>query len=228
MVLLLFSESVSANDKMVFSTGKEATIQNISELVLIEAYDKIGYEIEVRRLPNARALFSSNCGDVDGEVSRVKGINRDFDNLIQIPVAINFLEGYAFSKKPSLEITNWESLRDYKLVCVKGVKFVEANLKKRNIDCYEVTFFTQAVKLLQVERFDTAVFPRINGISAIRDAKVQDIQPVGRPLIKAKLYHYLHKKHAKVATTIQAVFEEMEQCGRIAEIREDYISKNGY
>lgn len=228
IIFFFISATANANQKMVFSTGEGATIQDISELVLIEAYNKIGYDIEVKRLPNARALMSSNFGKVDGEVSRVKGINKKVVNLIQIPIAINFLEGYAFSKKSSLEITNWESLRKYKLVCVRGVKFVEANLSKRNIDCHEVTLFTQAVKLLQVGRFEAAVFPRTNGICAIRKANVLDIKPVGKPLIKTKLYHYLHKKNANMVIKIQTVLEEMEQSGRIAEIRVEYIEKNGY
>jgi len=228
IIFFFVSATANANEKMVFSTGEGATIQDISELVLIEAYNKIGYDIEVKRLPNARALMSSNFGKVDGEVSRVKGINKKFVNLIQIPIAINFLEGYAFSKKSSLEITNWESLRKYKLVCVRGVKFVEANLNKRSIDCHEVTLFTQAVKLLQLDRFEVAVFPRINGISAIREAKLADIKPVGKPLIKTKLYHYLHKKNKNIVTKIQTVLEEMEQSGRIAEIRAEYFKKNGY
>jgi hypothetical protein len=228
IILFFVSATANADEKIVFSTGEGATIQDISELVLIEAYNKIGYDVEVKRLPNARALMSSNFGKVDGEVSRVKGINKKFVNLIQIPIAINYLEGYAFSKKSSLEITNWESLRKYKLVCVRGVKFVEANLSKRSIDCHEVTLFTQAVKLLQMDRFEAAVFPRTNGISAIREAKVMDIKPVGKPLIKTKLYHYLHKKNANMVIKIQTVLEEMEKSGRIAEIRADYIEKNRY
>lgn len=228
IIFIFVSTIVNANENIVFSTGEGATIQDISVLVLIEAYNKIGYDIEVRRLPNARALFTSNSGKVDGEVSRIKGINEKFVNLIQIPIAINFLEGYAFSKNSSLEITNWESLRKYKLVCVRGVKFVEANLSKRSIEYHEVTLFTQAVKLLQVGRFEASVFPRINGLSAIREAKVAGIKMVGKPLIKTKLYHYLHKKNANIAIKIQTVLEEMEQSGRIAEIRAEYITKNGY
>jgi hypothetical protein len=228
IICFFISATANAHEKMVFSTGEGATIQDISVLVLIEAYKKIGYDIEIRRLPNARALMSSNLGKVDGEVSRIKGINKKFTNLIRVPIAINFLEGYAFSKNPSLEITNWESLRKYKLVCVRGVKFVEANLSKHNIDCHEVTLFTQAVKLLQIDRFEAAVFPKINGICAIREAKVEDIKPVGNPLIKTKLYHYLHKKNSHRVNKIQMVLEEMEKSGRIAEIRADYTQKNGY
>lgn len=228
IIILFISTTANANGKLIFSTGKEATIQNISELVLIEAYRKIGYDIKVDRIPNARCLIESNDGQYDGEVSRIKGINKKFSNLIRVPVSVNFLEGYAFSKNKDLKITSWEDLRQYKVLCVKGVKVVEKYLDKLNIVYTNVTFFTQAVKLLQDGRYDVAVLPRYNGACAIREAKITDVGPVGSPLIKIKLYHYLHKKNADIVTRIQVALVDMEKNGRIAEIRAKYMKKHNY
>jgi polar amino acid transport system substrate-binding protein len=228
MFASFFSISVNANELLAFSAPKEGVIQDISANVLIEAYRKIGYDVKVKRFPNARSLVLSNNGDVDGEVSRIKGINKKHNNLIRIPITVNFLEGYAFAKKASILVTNWESLKEYNLLCVRGIKFVEFNLAKRNINCHHVTLFSQAVKMLQLGRYDVAIFPKISGISAIKKEKVKDVQAVGKPLIKIALYHYLHKKHKNIANAITTVLTEMEKKGRIKEIRDEYIRKHNY
>ncbi len=213
---------------MVFSTGEEAVIQEISGQVLIEAYSKIGYDVEIKLFPNARAPLTANTGRVDGEISRIKGINKKFGNLIRVPIAVNYLEGYAFAKKTDTMVSNWEDLKKYKVICVRGVKFVEENMAKRNITCNDVTFFTQAVKMLQRGRGEIAIFPKVNGISAIREANISDVKAVGKPLIKVELYHYLHKKHIGIVSEIRAALTEMEKSGRIAEIRKEYIKTHNF
>ena len=42
-----------------------------SKLVLEQAYEQLGIDIETRCWPSERALISSNYGDLDGEVIRI-------------------------------------------------------------------------------------------------------------------------------------------------------------
>jgi polar amino acid transport system substrate-binding protein len=226
-VSIFFVAAVAnASETLVFSMAEESMIQDISAQVLVEAYNKIGYKVELKRFPNARSLFIANMGEVDGEVSRIKGLNKQFVNLRRVPVAVNILEARAFSKKTDTKITNWESLRKHKLLCVRGVKFIEANLAKRNIYCEDVTSFAQAVKILQWGRSDIAVLPKINGLNAIKEEKAQDVKVVGNQLITKELFHYLHKKHINIMAEIQVVLSEMEKSGRMAQIREEYLEKH--
>jgi polar amino acid transport system substrate-binding protein len=226
MMLCFFSTNTYANKTLIFSTAEESTIQDISIQVLTEAYHKIGYDIQVRRLPNRRSLLAANRGTVDGEISRIKGINNRFGNLIRIPIAINFLEGQAFSKKTHLTIKNWNDLPKYKLLCVRGVKFVEAKLQKLNIPCHFVNLFTDAVKMLQINRYDIAIFPKINGITAIKKARIKNVKPIGKPLSQINLYHYLHSKNKSLITSLRKTLEEMNANGRITTIRQKYIEKH--
>ncbi|WP_339772520.1 hypothetical protein [uncultured Paraglaciecola sp.] len=93
--------SANSKEKLVFSTGSAAPIQKISAQVLREAYYNIGFHIRVEPLPIARSLILSNKGYFDGELSRVEGIDKEFRNLLRVPVAINFIEAYAFIKNNS-------------------------------------------------------------------------------------------------------------------------------
>ena len=228
ITMLCFSMDAVAKQTLVFSTVQDSAIQDISVKVLSEAYRKLGYHLEIMYLPNVRALETSNAGFVDGEVSRIKGINIRFINLIPVSVAINYLEGFAFSKRTDLNINNWESLRPYDLISVRVVKFVEQNLTKRSLDYADVTFFTSAVNMLQFDRSDIAILPKLSGLQAIREAKASEVIPVGKALIKAQLYHYLHVKHEKLLPKVNSVLLEMHNSGRIQEIRAEYIKKHGY
>ncbi len=229
LVILFLSCTLSlfANDNktLIFSLGEESPIQKISFDVLKKAYKKIGYDIESKYYPYERALITSNAGEVDGELSRIKGIHKKYKNLIPITIPINFIEGYAFSWNKNLSVKNWDSLKEYNNLCVIGIKFVEKNLRQRGISCAEVAGVTQTLKMLEKKRYEVVVLPKINGISGLRKTGIVDVQLVGNRLIKINLYHYLHKKNKEIVNKLQAVLLEMERSGRISKIREACIKK---
>ncbi len=226
--LTLCAYTVEAKQTMVFTVGEGAVIQDISILVLKEAYQKLDIDIRVEKMPNARALKSANDGTFDGDVSRVKSIEAKFPDLIRVPIEINYLEAQAFSGDKNLSIDGWESLREVNLVSVLGIKFVENNLKKRNIDCNFLPTFTQAMGMLNRGRADAAVFPRIVGIKASREANTPNVVPVGQPLTQLGLFHYINKKHQATADKLAVVLQQMTDSGRLAEIRADFIKANNF
>jgi len=226
--LLLNSISVRANETLKFYTSENAPVQDISEKVLIEAYHQIGYAIDVQRLPNVRALKMSKRGNSDGELSRIKGIDIHNTKLIRVPVAINIIEGHAFFKKRDLSpltITDWDSLRIYKLSCVRGIRFIEIHLQKSNMNCQYVTLFTQAINLLTNGRIDIAVLPKLNALHAIEELSAIGIVTTHEPLIKLDLYHYLNVKHIDIVPRLTAVLLAMTKNGRTDEIREQFIAQ---
>ena len=218
--------SVTAKEEFVFSTAAGAPIQEISEQVLHEAYNNIGLNIRVEHLPIARSLVISNSDQLDGEVSRVEGLDKEFRNLLRIPVAINFIEGYAFIKNDSFPVLDWETMRPYSLVCVMSVKFIRQKMEQTENNCHYVTTYIQAVHLLQLDRFDIAVLPKINAMAAINKAKLADIKISGKALTKLNLYHYIHKKNRDIIPTPSAELIKMEVNGRIRAIRQTYVENN--
>lgn len=226
--MLALCEPASAAQALVFSTSKDGMIQEVSERVLAEAYAQIGYDIKVLGMPVARALMTSNSGKVDGELSRVKAVAKTYKNLLRVPVAINSLQGFAFAKRTDLLVTDWLSLRPYRLVCVRGVKFIEMNLAKFKVDCQYVSTFTQAINVVQSGRADIAVLPKITGMHAIRELKGTQVRAIGEPLATLDLYHYLHFKNAAIAPRLLLVLTEMQKTGRIARIRDEFIHQSDF
>lgn len=225
-VLLAFCRAASAYETLTFSTAADAPIQEISEQVLREAYQNIGFMIHVERLPNPRSMLTSNSGQLDGELSRVAGIEVEFENLVAVPVPVNINEAYAFSKRKDIKTSDWESLRPYRLACVLGVQVIKLSLLERGIPCDYVATHQQTLKMLQLERVDIALMPRVNALSALKSANITDIEIAGGPLITLNLYHYLHKKNAKIIPHISAALKKMEASGRIREIRQNYLEVN--
>lgn len=225
LFLLLLPEMVNA--EYIFSAPEEAAIQEISEQVLTEAYNNIGLKFSVKHFPNARSLLIANSGEIDGEVSRVEGLDKEFKYLIRIPVEINYIEGNSFVLNTNIKVSNWEDLRKYSLVCVNGIQFVRQNLQQLNINCNYVTAFSQALEMLQRGRVDIAVLPKINGVAAIKEAKATNISIIDQALIKMNLYHYLHKKNKEIIPALHSELIKMQANGRIAAIRKNYLENNG-
>ncbi|MDF2178403.1 transporter substrate-binding domain-containing protein [Aliiglaciecola sp. CAU 1673] len=227
LYLLLGCSTLQAAE-LVFSAPDEAAVQEVSERVLREAYQNIGYHIRVERLHNPRALMLSNAGEFDGELSRVKGISAEFKNLLPVPAPVNFNEGYAFTKNPEIQIDGWESLRPYRLICVIGVQVIRLAMSERNIVCQYVATHEQALQMLHLNRIDIAVLPKINGLHALRKEQLPDIRLSGNGLIKEDLYHFLHNKNAHILPAISDELARMAAAGRIQQIRENYLVENNF
>lgn len=221
-IILMATSFVSTGNNLVFSTGVDTLEQEVSGKVIHEAYQQIALKVDILSYPNMRSLMKSNNGEVDGELARISHINQRFKNLLQVPVVINHIDGYAFSAKDNLQVSDWESLREYELVCVRGLLFVEQNLSQRNIPCYQVSTYSQAINLLKIGRFDIAVLPEITAISIIKKNNAKNVYIQGNRLIRVDLFHYLHKKNIHILPKITAVLQKMKTRGRIEEIRTEY------
>lgn len=228
-ILLCLSLSAKLQAKeLTFSVGQGAIIQEISALVLREAYSELGIAIAIKVMPNARALKAANKGQVDGDVSRIKGINKRFKHLLAIPVEINYLEAYGFSKNKNIKPRQWSDLLNYRVVSVLGIRFVEKNFKKHGIEASYVPSFAQAMTLVARERADVAVFPDIVGLTAIEKAQTPAVKMRGAPLIRLGLFHYLHQNHAELVEPLTQVLKQMAKNGRISAIREQFMKNKGF
>jgi len=228
LIVLSVSFSSHANKDITLSAPTGAVIQDVSVLILEEAYREIGYDVKVERFPNERALIYANNGKTDGDVSRIKGLNKKYENLVRVPVAINFLEAYAFMKPGSPVINDWPEFEGHRVVCVRGIKFVEKILRDNSLSCTVVGRFNQALKLISMGRMDATIFPKMVGVNAIRKFGVEDVVPIGKPLKTIPLFHYVNIKNTGLVPELTAVLEKMKGNNRFSEIRSQYVKENNY
>jgi polar amino acid transport system substrate-binding protein len=189
--------------------------------VLTEAYQRTGITIRGTGLPAERSLVESNKGTYDGEVTRVRGIETSYPNLIPVPVPLTRAEGLAFTKKLAIVVDGWESLKPYSIIIRRGLKFAEKGTQGMNVTL--VTTYAECFKLVSRGRYDLTVCDRLAGYHFIKKYGYSELKAQDPPVTTFNLYHYLHKKHAPLVPVITAVLSQMQAEGRLKEIRAEYI-----
>lgn len=223
LLFLYNSAYVNAGEKLVFTSVQDAYIQRISEAVLKEAYGRLNISFETSWQPAKRALKIVGSGLSDGEISRVSAIGKIYPELIKVSVPVNYLEGMVYSKNKNLIINGWESLEPYKIGVGRGIKFAEMGTNGMNV--LKVNGFTSLFKMLEKNRVDVIVAPRVIGLYQIASSGIEGVIANEPPVIKLNQYHYLNKKHKKLALQLEKVLKGMQEEGKIDAIRAAYVNE---
>lgn len=221
---MLLPSQLVAETSMEFSAIERSSYATISERVLKEAYSRLGIEIVVNSLPAQRAISDANSGISDGELYRIKNIHHKYTNLLMVPVPVGIMEGVAITANSELTISGWEDLSKHRVCIRNGVKFAEAGT--RSIKAHAVNSNDQLFRMLGEKRCEVIIIAHLTSI------------PLGLDFVKRKgtelyqsvlqiypLYHYLHKKNAKLLPRLATVLKEMENEGVISKIRSNYIAE---
>ncbi len=100
LAALLLSCAGQADAQEVLTISRQAGIyQEIAEQVVKEAYQRIGIRIQSKILASERSIVAANVSDSDGEISRIAVIDKDYPNLMIVPVAVELIEAGVFVKK---------------------------------------------------------------------------------------------------------------------------------
>jgi polar amino acid transport system substrate-binding protein len=211
-----------AAESLVLVTPVNTVDTVISEVIVREAYRRLGISVTIKKYPGERALRLADVGKVDGEVQRIDGIAKNYPNLIQIKLTINFIAGTVFTKTVKFQVEGWQSLRPYRIGYVRGIKFAERNTVGMN--ALLAKDYSPLIRMLEKGRVDIAVSPSVNGWYQIRKMGVEGISDLPPPIMKFDLFHYLHKKHAALAPRISEVFAQMRESGELSEFRRRVVS----
>ncbi len=219
-IFVLLSPVLSHSENRIILGHSIDPISEFSSQVLSEAYKRINFKVRFQEFPSERSLILSNIGSLDGEVNRVFGIEKQYSNLIMVPIPINYFEATVFSKK-NLTIRGWDSLKRHSIAIRIGTKFAEnrtKGMKVAKFPTYEKIFL-----LVSKDRYDICVSSRITGLLQIRKQNLTGIRALEPPLEQFKLYHYLHKKHEKLVFKIRDSLRKMQKEGVVARKRELFL-----
>ncbi|HPE90971.1 MAG TPA: hypothetical protein PK146_01640, partial [Synergistales bacterium] len=115
--------TISTSYKSLLSTPDQ---KGMLDLLVKEAFSRIGLETEIVFNPTGRSLSDVNEGLADGELNRIEGMEKNFPNLVRVPEPNMVMDFVAFSKKEYI-INGWESISDLRIGIVKGWKILEEN-----------------------------------------------------------------------------------------------------
>ncbi len=194
-----------------------------SEVIVREAYTRLGIDVVIKKFPGERALKLANGGKVAGDVQRIDKLSAKYPNLVQIKPAINYIEAAVFVTDPSLSARTWADLKPYRIGIIRGIKFAEGGTK--GMDRYLASNYAGLFKMLHKKRVDMAVSPSLNGRYQMKTLGIEGISELRPAVARFDLFHYVHQKNAALAPRLSAVFSNMQQAGQLRAIRDHVISK---
>jgi hypothetical protein len=189
-----------------------------ARMVMEEAYRRLGIEVELRSYQASEALEASNGGEVDAELQRIDGTHLRFENLVQVPIPINYLQGLAFSSGLDFPIEGWNSLEPYRVGIVGGILFAEQGT--RGMDVRVARNYPELVRWIAGGEVQAGVMPRISGLVALRDEGEEEVQPMEGVLETLLLYHYVHSSRAELVPDLARELKAMLLDGTTQGMRE--------
>lgn len=186
--------------------------RGFEDLILKEAFRRIGLAVRTGPLPSERAVMNVNQGIDDGLYVKVAGVETGYPNLVIVPEPVCDYEFAAFGRDPSLKITGYPSLAPYSIAFIRGWKNPEAaagGMKSvTRVKDDEALF-----EMLIHGRVDIIVYEALQGRVWIRNRGLKGIHQLGPPLAVTEMFLYLNARHRDLAPRVAAALRSMKADG---------------
>ena len=225
--LIFLPTNVYAENILVFNvTGQPPLNTNehngFMDEVTREALRRVGYKLVINRQPAERGLRSINKGIIDGEMSRVKGLNKIYPNLIRVEEKIMNWDFVVFSKKNIDLNDGWSTLKNKNVSFINGWKILEKNVPK-SARITKTKNSSQLFNLLKKDRTDYVIYEHWGGYEVLTSMGLKNIQMRKPALASKEMFIYLHKKHAVLVPKISAALLKMKKDGSYRKMEKKYL-----
>ncbi len=197
------------------STPAALYVQSLLEQV----YLQLGYQVQYSRVPLARSFVEANAGRLDGLRARVKDAASEYPNLILVPTPLLEFEIISIADRRRCGLCDSDWLNT--VVTTQGFKALEDLLSqsKWNWHVEYVARQTQAINMVLQGKVDAAI---ISDVNLPEDYTQLNVHWVKNSLAVYRDYHFVNKKHRLLVPKIVQILEQMEQDGRLADLRKQY------
>lgn len=191
--------------------------RGFEDLILKEAFRRVGISIRTSQLPSERALINVNQGIDDGLYVKIEGVEAGYPNLFRVPEPVCDYEFAAFGRDPSLKITGYPSLAPYSVAFIRGWKNPEAATAGMK-SVTRVKDDEALFEMLLHGRVDVIVYEALQGRVWIRNHGLTGIHQLGPPLATAEMFLYLNVRHRDLAPRLAAALKAMKADGTWSQI----------
>ena len=189
----------------------------VSELVMAEIYGQLFQPWRLLRIPTEDALAGADAGLVDGELARVKALEKQFSRLKRIPYSIGTMKVVAYSRPEGPITSNLAELAGKKVAIMEGVAFTD-NLTKSNERIFASTV-EGMFNLLQSKQVDVVVVGQLDGEFFLRTKGFDSDDVVrSKPLLQVDLFHYIHKRNKDLIKRLRKHMAFLRKTGELARI----------
>ncbi len=177
-----------------------------------EVFRRLGIEAEaVQYAASERAMINANNGVDDGLVLRIRGLEKNYPNLVIIDEKIIDNDLVAYTRKAKFATTSFDALKGRQVGFINGWKIFEANIPG-DVAVTKVQEATQLFKLLEQDRVDVVLYERWQGNQILKESGIR-AQVLEPPLATREMFMYLHKKHAHLARPAAQALRAMKADG---------------
>lgn len=189
--------------------GQGGPMEKTAAVYLTENYKKLGVQVEFVNLPGNRALQESNSGRLDGELMRKAGLSVEYPNLLQIMVPLATTNTVAFALDKNIDLhKSWASLREHTFSYETGTKIIEQHTQGFSTGHAELNIKTAFRQMLN-KRVELIVIDEQTGLQLVKEMGLEGtVHMLTPPISTIPLYHYLHKKHADLASRLEALLRK--------------------
>ncbi|MBF0562715.1 MAG: transporter substrate-binding domain-containing protein [Alphaproteobacteria bacterium] len=195
------------------------------DMLYQELSNRLGIKIDIQILTAAqRSLINVVEGVVDGDAGRIEGLDKQYPNIVRVPIPVTKFEVVVFSRNFDFRVDGPESLKPYNIGIVRGWKIVEA----ATAGAASITMLESAdlmFSMLDKNRIDIAVLEKKMGIELIKRMGVKNIKIMKPALLESYWYLYLNKKHIGLVPRITAELRNMEEDGTRQRIHDGALSR---
>lgn len=186
--------------------------RGFEDLIVKEAFRRIGKEVRISFLPSERALLNVQDGIDDGTFSRIKGLEETYPNMLLVPYRVSNFAFTVFAKENVKRIERWEDLAPYNVGFVNGWKYPEKYvLKARSI--HKVRHDDTLFELLRDDKLDVAIHESIGGALLLKRKGITGIAAQLPPLGDPDMYMYMNRRHAGLVPLLTEALKQMDQDG---------------
>jgi len=182
------------------------------DLILKEAFGRIGLSVKIAFLPSERTLINVNKGIDDGMFVRLAGVEAEYPNLVMVPESICEYEFAAFGADKSLAVDGYESLWPYRVAIIRGWRHPEANLAGAR-RLVRVKDDDALFAMLEHGRVDAIVYESLEGRMRIRRLGIEGVYQLGPPLATIDMYLYLNARHKDLVPGLVSALQAMKADG---------------
>ncbi|WP_428527387.1 substrate-binding periplasmic protein [Roseibium sp.] len=203
----------------MISTIENSPLTRIAELIMTEAYGRLGIPVEIYSTSGNRSLVVSSSGKVDGELARIGAVKDLYPTLVQVPVPNMELKGIVYVRADEKDRITSGNLTKLRVGYLEGV--VQAEQFTQGIESvWAGQSEEELFRLLAAGRLDAVVSDQIDGALAIAGLGLTNVVPLGRPFQVEPMFHYLHEKHANLVPQLATVLAKMRGDGELDRIVE--------
>ncbi len=225
------SIQVQAAEKLVLSSGvlepyTTPDRKGFLDQLIKAVFQEVGTEAILLIYPTAteRGMLNANDGIDDGLAMRVAGLEEKYPNLIRVPEEVAVNDFVAITMRHRFETTSWDTLNPYVVSYIIGWKVFEQNLPKGK-ELTKVRDAAQLFTLLSNNRADVALYERWQGVVQTR-AMGMNVNVLEPPLVRTKMYMYLHKKHAALVPRVAQALLKLKKNGTYQHIFDSTLKKS--